>query len=117
MKTGYIDDGYTIEEVLPETATYPDVRFEYRPPIGRELQQITYAVQRLRKDGEKSADKYEERVCQTLVDHVKSWDLVDRHGEPVPIDLDHVLRMDPYLVGDMFAKIVNRKGRENEEKN
>jgi len=119
MKTGYIDDGYTIEERLEETATYPEVHFEFRPPIGRELQKITYAIQRLRSEGEKSIDKYEEELCQTLVDHVQSWDLCDRNGEVVPIDLDHVLRLDPYLVGDMFARIVNRnrRGQEDDSKN
>ena len=94
----YIHDGYTRSAyVAPRTRLYPAVRFLYRPMLAQGRSIVARAIM-----DTKDAAKTEEIAAKAVAKQVVSWNLVDHLGADVPIDVAHLLRLQPLLLNRLY---------------
>lgn len=93
-----IDDGYTLEGETTgkgdQGEPLPVVKFEYRPPLAREMADYRYQVQTAQ-----SGDGVLRARVEFLVGRLVGWDVYGRDNKPVKIDADVLRRVpDPILL-------------------
>lgn len=100
--TGYIHDGYTIDGyVSAAPRLYPDLHFTYRPVLTQNRAVIYKEMQRT-DDPRKS----ETVAAQAIKAQISSWNLVKQDGSAVPLEVDDILRVQPYLMNRLFRIIM-----------
>lgn len=95
----YISDGYTESAyVKGEDRVHGEFRFEFRPMLIEERSLLfSEAVERLPEDA-----KLKKRAAAVAV-RIKSWSLLDAHGQAVGVDAGTLLRLKPPL----FWRVLN----------
>lgn len=87
-KIGYIDDGYTIAAVIPETDNEPKVNFTYRPTTYRERLRHAESMAAIRKAGEDNfSDIMQDKTYELMTEKIIEWDLQDRHGKKIVVSV------------------------------
>ncbi len=101
MTIGYIDDGYTVNGYVKEApGLHAGVAFTYRAATASDRAAVCgNGFETLQ------ADKRVERVTAFLAKAIKSWDLKNAKGEPVPHD-GATLRKLPVTLYDRLQAIV-----------
>lgn len=100
--SGYIPDGYTIDGVIhADPGLYEEVAFSYRPMVSHERRT---AYNGMRKDALDNPVEAESIAARAMADHLVEWDLMNGEGK-VPIDRDHLLRLQPNLSAKLFRII------------
>lgn len=87
---GYVpaDDGWTMDGYLEGVDhQVPEMRFTYRPLISEERSAFVDA-----QKGKPGA-KQDQEIAKKLAERIKSWDLKDQAGEPLPITVANVRRL------------------------
>lgn len=100
MSRAYIDDGYTIDDTIPELpGHYPAVKFSYRPATYRELRRIDAAI-----SAPATMEQAIDATCQFVADHVVAWDVIDSKGEAVPVTSKAMDRLESVLLAELFNR-------------
>jgi len=118
---GFIDDGYTMDFDIPEV---PGVSIglsgTYRPMTQRErkvffgaLDPSRYevningsAVNRVAKPSRPIEDILDEKQCEAVVKHLKTWNLVNREGESVELTAANVGRLYPSQLQGALVDVI-----------
>lgn len=105
-----IDDGCTLDGVVPATARTPEVRFRYRPA----LPEAVYEVQHAMKAGGRQEAA---GVVAILAAHVVSWDVEGTDGHTVPVTPE-MLKKVPYRAQQaMLDFVCGYRDHEGDAKN
>ena len=83
MPAIYLDDGYTLDGLVPARLGYPPVRFKYRPALPEKVYAFTREP--------RPASQHIDAVVTLLAEHLVSWDVKGRDGNLLPVTA-HVLR-------------------------
>jgi hypothetical protein len=112
MPSGFIDDGYTLEKVIPaDVGKYDSVTICYRPLLRREHWQYNKSVRDAEADGIGAVD---ELTAEMISKHLSSWSLKDREGNKVPITPENILRLQIGLFSELLFSVlgVDKDGKE-----
>ena len=71
---------------------FPDVRGAYRPMTSIEIVKSNAAVQKA-----SSEEAGETIIAQWISKRILEWDITNRDGEPVEINPENILRINPVL--------------------
>lgn len=113
----YIEDGYSLPfrinaEVLDGKTLYGSLSGIYRPSTRRELitldAKVKVALQNQEFD-DTCAIKAETFACEYVVKKIVSWDLINRAGEVVKIDVDALYRVHPQVFAILYNIIRGRR--------
>lgn len=119
---GYIPDGYTINGYIAAVpGLYEAVRFRYRP-----MQAIERAEFFNRRD-KLPVESQTKGNAQAIVDRLESWDLTIgpevealgcglKAGEPIPLTVEHVKRVNPVLFARLFSMICGTEPPDDDPK-
>lgn len=105
-KCGYIDDGYTIETVIPAGDTYPEVKITYRLVTTRIYLRTIMKIQELRETGSEGVDEAEDLANSVMATHIKEWSLKDRKGNAIEINPDNMENVDGFLSTILFRTVM-----------
>ena len=97
----YIHDGYTINGyIAAEPRLYPAIRFVYRAMLNQNRSVIYRQI-------EQTADarKGESIAAAAIKSQLVSWDVVDHESKCIPIEVPHILRLQPILFQRLFRVI------------
>ena len=83
---------------------YPSVRFTYRPM----LPQDRLVVARHMADSN-DPRKEETDAAATIKAQVIDWNVRDREGKTVPLEVSHVLRLQPLLLERLFRIVMGEE--------
>ncbi len=93
MSQNIIRDGYTRKAYIePVERLHEELRFDYRPMLGEEVETIEQAV-----GNAESKAKGNLIACHSLAKQIQSWSEVDEIGEAVPVSAENVRRLQPTL--------------------
>lgn len=82
------DDGYTFDGYLEGVEhQVPEMRFTYRPLVSEERSEFIDALK-----GKKGRDQDRE-IAKKLAERIKTWDLKDGNGAPLPINRETLRRL------------------------
>lgn len=85
-----IEDGFTQEFAIPEVpGVSAAVSGVYRPMTTREIKRVLHA------NADSNPDVGDIHSCKAIAEHVVSWNLVNSKGEPLPITVDTVAKIQP----------------------
>jgi hypothetical protein len=89
---GYIPDGFTASIYLAEIPrVYEAVRARYRPLLAEDRAEFLAQEERL-------APRQRERAGAKMLEaQLVDWDLHDDQGQPLPVKVDVILRLQPLL--------------------
>lgn len=119
-RCGFIDDGYTIEAVIPEGETYPEVKITYRPVTTRIYRTMMFQNLESLEKGTKGVQNSEKLADELLVRHIEKWDLKDQNGGDVEVNEENMSRLNRHLSGKLFILVMGIKEEpepESSEKN
>ncbi|MEQ8788877.1 MAG: hypothetical protein RIC55_21375 [Pirellulaceae bacterium] len=99
---GYIHDGYTMHGYITAVPRlHPALRFTFRPVLSQNraviFRQIATADDPRRE---------ESLAAQAVKAQVIAWNLVNHHGGSVPLEVSHILRMQPQLFNRLFRIVM-----------
>lgn len=95
---GYIHDGYTVPGYIQGVPRlYPSLRFEYRPMLTQARTVVYRKIQTLN-----DPNKEEEIAAKAIKAQVANWDLKDEKEVGVPLEIEHILRVQPTLFRRIF---------------
>lgn len=103
-KCGFIPDGYTLTETIPETERLPAVTITFRPMLGPAVSLLVSGQNQfmLAKDG---IAKAAQLGVDTVMAQLVSWDLTDHEGKAASVEAKTVARLDPDLFEAIFSRI------------
>jgi len=91
--TDYFDDGYTRDGFIAAVPRlHGALRFSYRPVLVEQRGELRAAGAKLDSRG------CTRHVAAFLTSQLVAWSLVDRRGQPVPVEADRLLRIHPELL-------------------
>lgn len=112
MPSGFIDDGYTQEFVIPGLEDeFDPVTIVCRPLIRREHWAFSREIASLRGKSEESeslqiVDQIDELRAKTVSEHLLSWDLTTQAGKPVEVSPENLLRCNPRLFDRVTSRVL-----------
>lgn len=120
--SGFISDGYTREFTIAEDPQFhPALTVSYRPMLAAERFAVSKKIgdtAKAKEYGEKEFAAGERIAAEAIAGHVKTWSLLDCEGNPVAINADNALRIEPHLSAKLFKLIMgDRTEEESAEKN
>ena len=105
MSSGFISDGYTETGYIAEVQRlHPALRFEFRPFLPEERSRLI--TENERHPPIKAAQNTAEKIADSKNGKIKSWDLKDDKGEPVPVSADAFRRIKPALHGRLLGIVM-----------
>lgn len=108
------DDGYTLSGFVNEVPfLHPRLRFSWRPMSTSEVALYAQRAERL------DAPRTRQLGVATLAGKLVSWDLVDRKGQPVPLVVETLGRLNDRLFQRLFGIVFGQQppdGLEGQEK-
>lgn len=97
---GYIDDGFTLDGRLNAVERlYPALKFKYRPILITNRSAIFSAIAKCGDDSTKA----EAIAARAIKAQLVEWDLKNRKGELVPLEVASILRLQPTLNQRLFS--------------
>lgn len=115
----FIDDSYTQEFVIDEIpGVSMGIRGQYRPMTAKQVTRFIMGLDPAKyepapgmvnrpaaKPGTPDvADKLDNHQSSSIAAQIVSWDLLNQHGQPVPITADSISRINP---PSLLAQLVN----------
>lgn len=114
MKRFFYAAGETKEAKIAESASHPECTFTYIPPTVAQGADIEQRCEDVRADTRKLAKV----MIDVVAEHVRTWNVVDEKGEPVPpANKEALNRVDPALLGRIFLVVRNRTAGDMDEAN
>lgn len=101
-----IQDGYTLDGVVPKKGRLPEVRYRYRPALAEDV----FGYLSAPKDTGKQAMT---AAADFLTKHLVSWDVADEKGEALPVTKE-ALRRVPHLVLRQMVDTVMGYGQDSD---
>lgn len=100
IRLAHVEDGFSVKAKLPETPFYPEVRFEFRPMVGRQQYEteVAYSYAIRNGDGNKAASL----MVGAVAKHLTAWSLTPT------ISVESVSRLEPNLLGALYQTVTRQ---------
>lgn len=105
--TGFIEDGQEVAGFIPaRSGCWPDVNFFFRPTSNRQKDWLLDRIRREEATGRPGA--FVDIASKYLADHLMSWDMKLRSGEPAPIDRNRIEALHNELFEKFFRIVIGK---------
>lgn len=112
MPSIFIDDSYTIDDVLEAKFGFPAVAFTYR--IAHPEKAYTYL-----REPKTTGKQYADAIARILAEHLVKWDVTAPDGNAVPITEANLRRVAYPILEQLVERVVGygREQRDADVKN
>lgn len=114
MSCDYIEDGYTETGYITAVdGIHGELRFEYRPAVGRIADRITGMIQGPNADWERWWDE-SSKALAVKPGLLKAWSIKDRKGNAVPITAANIQNVRQLLIHKLWMIVAGQMASDPE---